>query len=201
MFLLQGGGGGGGGGGMFGGSQQSQGGGAMWGSSPQQSQGYGGAAAGGGGGGLGGLASLLGGGGGGAAQQSSYPPSGGGGGMWGQQQPQQPQQQQPHQQQMAGPQNHPGGEARNAHGVLITGCQAHETSADACPSGDPSKAFGALTNALVTSIRAVKRNNPNANPSHKQLVQDVRSVLLKARYTQNPCLECTQSDVDAPFIG
>lgn len=166
-----------------------------------QNQGYGGGGA--AGGGLGGLASLFGGGGAAAAQQqSSYPSSGGGGGMWGQpQQQQHQQQQQPYQQQMGGPQNHPGGEARNAHGVLITGCQAHETSADACPSGDPSKAFGALTNALVTSVRAVKRNNPNANPSHKQLVQDVRSVLLKARYTQNPCLECTERDVDAPFIG
>lgn len=25
-------------------------------------------------------------------------------------------------------------------GILITGCQSHETSADACPSGDPKQA-------------------------------------------------------------
>lgn len=129
-----------------------------------------------------------------APQQSAAPSTGG---MWDQQAaPQQP----------AAPgyggtqPQHPGGEARNAHGVLITGCQAKETSADACPSGDPEKAFGALTNALVTTVRAVKRNNPDATPSHKQLVQEVRSVLLNASYTQNPCLECKSADVDVPFI-
>ena len=55
-----------------------------------------------------------------------------------------------------------GAEKKPATGVLITGCQSNETSADACPSGDPSKAFGALTNALTTTINAVKRQNPNA---------------------------------------
>lgn len=81
-------------------------------------------------------------------------------------------------------QQYAGAADANSKGVLITGCQAHETSADACPSGDPSKAFGALTNALVTSVRAVKRQNPNATPTYEQLVQDVRSVLLKTRYKQ-----------------
>eukprot|EP00798_Chlamydomonas_sp_ICE-L_P019940 gene19940-26648_t len=33
-------------------------------------------------------------------------------------------------------------------GILITGCQDKETSADACPSGDPNLAHGALSNAL-----------------------------------------------------
>ena len=92
------------------------------------------------------------------------------------------------------------GEATTAQGVLITGCQSHETSADACPSGDPKKAFGALTNALTTSVRATKKNNPNASVSYKALVQDVRKVLLQAKFTQNPCLECEDGDVDKPFI-
>lgn len=52
-------------------------------------------------------------------------------------------------------------------GVLISGCQVStallshcslylqpfETSADACPSGNPQKAFGALTNAITTLVR------------------------------------------------
>lgn len=84
--------------------------------------------------------------------------------------------------------------------MLITGCQSHETSADACPSGDPKKAFGALTNALTTSVRATKKNDPNASVSYKALVQDVRQVLLQAKFTQNPCLECADADVDQPFI-
>lgn len=93
-----------------------------------------------------------------------------------------------------------GGEAKVACGVLITGCQAHETSADACPSGDPSKAFGALTNALTTTIQATKSADPNAQIACQDLVHDVREVLLKSKFTQNPCLECQDKDVNAPFI-
>jgi hypothetical protein len=101
----------------------------------------------------------------------------------------------------AGGAPHPGGEAKVARGVLITGCQAHETSADACPSGNPAKAFGALTNALTTTVRAAKqKGGPNANVSYRQLVQDVRAVLLQTRFTQNPCLECEPEDADTPFI-
>lgn len=92
------------------------------------------------------------------------------------------------------------GEATTAKGVLITGCQSHETSADACPSGDPKKAFGALTNALTTSVRATKKADPTADVPYKALVQDVRAVLLQAKFTQNPCLECADEDVNKPFI-
>lgn len=93
-----------------------------------------------------------------------------------------------------------GGEAKVACGVLITGCQAHETSADACPSGDPSKAFGALTNALTTTVKATKSQDPGANIACKDLVHDVREVLLKSKFTQNPCLECQDKDVESSFI-
>jgi hypothetical protein len=58
--------------------------------------------------------------------------------------------------------------------ILITGCQANETSADACPSGDPNKAFGALTNALTTSINAIKTRNPNAACHNKFTVTQVQ---------------------------
>jgi hypothetical protein len=40
--------------------------------------------------------------------------------------------------------------------MLISGCQASETSADAHPPGQPDKAFGALTNALTTTVRKFK---------------------------------------------
>jgi hypothetical protein len=85
-------------------------------------------------------------------------------------------------------------------GVLITGCQDNETSADACPSGDPAKAFGALTNALTTIIKATKQQNPNTNLTNQQLVQQVRETLLKAKFEQNPCLECQAPQVGEPFI-
>ena len=85
-------------------------------------------------------------------------------------------------------------------GVLITGCQSNETSADACPSGDPTKAFGALTNALTTAVTAVKSKDPSANVTNEQLVSQVRSTLHKAKFTQNPCLECEKPQVSSPFI-
>jgi hypothetical protein len=85
-------------------------------------------------------------------------------------------------------------------GVLITGCQDHETSADACPSGDPAKAFGALTNALTTIVKAAKQQNPNVVLTYQQVVQQVRQTLLQAKFEQNPCLECEQPQVGLPFI-
>lgn len=54
-------------------------------------------------------------------------------------------------------------------GVLITGCQAAETSADACPSGDPSRAFGALTNALTTTVKEFKAAYPDQNISYRSV--------------------------------
>ena len=85
-------------------------------------------------------------------------------------------------------------------GVLITGCQSNETSADACPSGDPNKAFGALTNALTTSVNAIKSKNPNAAVTNTQLVHQVRTTLHTAKFTQNPCLECETPQTQQAFI-
>ena len=54
----------------------------------------------------------------------------------------------------------PGKKRGKLSGVLVSGCRDHETSADACPSGDPSQAFGALTNAIT----AVVKNNTSGKP-------------------------------------
>jgi len=85
-------------------------------------------------------------------------------------------------------------------GILITGCQAHETSADACPSGDPALAYGALTNALTTVIKQFKEAYPDRNISYRTLVANVRDNLDKAKFAQNPCLECNEESADSPFI-
>lgn len=92
----------------------------------------------------------------------------------------------------------PGG--GEANGALITGCQAHETSADACPGGDPTKAYGAMTNALTTTVAQFKAKHPNGNLSYAQLVNEVRKMLLKANFSQNPCLECGDETVSKGFI-
>lgn len=91
-------------------------------------------------------------------------------------------------------------EASKGTGVLVTGCQSHETSADACPSGNPKKAFGALSNALTTTVAAVKKKNPNAKMHNYFVVSEVRKTLLKAGFEQNPCLECNKKQTKEAFI-
>lgn len=52
-------------------------------------------------------------------------------------------------------------------GVLVTGCQSHETSADCRPGNDPSKAYGALTHTLVTAVRKFKELHPDESVGHR----------------------------------
>eukprot|EP00899_Mesostigma_viride_P012185 jgi/Mesvir1/20968/Mv08035-RA.1 len=82
-------------------------------------------------------------------------------------------------------------------GILVTGCQSNETSADACPSGDPALAFGALTNAIKSVVTAKKGAAPVTN---RQLVVQVREYLKQGSFEQNPTLECSERNADIPFI-
>ncbi|WJX73736.1 hypothetical protein P8452_57485 [Trifolium repens] len=79
-------------------------------------------------------------------------------------------------------------------GILLSGCQTDETSADASPNGNSDEAYGAFSNAIQAIIAG------------KDLVTN-REVILKARkklhrqgYTQKPGLYCSDNNVDAPFI-
>ncbi|KAL4435181.1 hypothetical protein ABPG77_001863 [Micractinium sp. CCAP 211/92] len=85
-------------------------------------------------------------------------------------------------------------------GILITGCQSNETSADACPSGNPKEAFGALSNSINTVLAAHFKQNPGAPISYRTLVTGVREALGKSGYSQNPCLECSPANADTNFI-
>lgn len=85
-------------------------------------------------------------------------------------------------------------------GILITGCQSNETSADASPGGDKSKAFGALTNAVVTVVRAHNEQFPGQPLPYRNLVLSVREMLSKGGYSQNPCLEGSDTNADANFV-
>lgn len=84
-------------------------------------------------------------------------------------------------------------------GILITGCQSSETSADARPPG--GKAHGALSNALVT----VSRQHHDANRDYPltcyNLVVGVRDMLAKTGFHQNPCLECSEKWADSAFVA
>eukprot|EP00187_Rhodella_violacea_P005441 CAMPEP_0174902612 /NCGR_PEP_ID=MMETSP0167-20121228/38783_1 /TAXON_ID=38298 /ORGANISM="Rhodella maculata, Strain CCMP736" /LENGTH=338 /DNA_ID=CAMNT_0016144689 /DNA_START=46 /DNA_END=1062 /DNA_ORIENTATION=+ len=76
-------------------------------------------------------------------------------------------------------------------GVLITGCQSTETSADVRAGGT---AYGALSNTLVEAI------NENPNATYRELVTTVRAKLHTKGFKQNPCLECSNNNADKPFI-
>lgn len=77
-------------------------------------------------------------------------------------------------------------------GILVTGCQSNETSADVRPpNGNP---HGALTDAIKT----VYDLNPNA--TYRELVMGVRAHLHKAGFSQNPQLECSLKNADLSFI-
>jgi len=76
-------------------------------------------------------------------------------------------------------------------GILITGCQGHETSADVRAGGT---AYGALTKNIEKALE----KNPNAN--FYELVHLARDGLAEGGFTQNPCLECSEENARLPFI-
>ncbi|KAG8055105.1 hypothetical protein GUJ93_ZPchr0001g29483 [Zizania palustris] len=79
------------------------------------------------------------------------------------------------------------------NGILISGCQSNQTSADATtPQGS---SFGALSNA-IQSIIAEKRSDV----TNKELVMKARALLSKQGYTQQPGLYCSDEHVHVSFI-
>jgi len=85
--------------------------------------------------------------------------------------------------------------AREDAGILLSGCQHNETSADATPAGDHSKSYGAFSNALIAVM-----NQTNGPISNRDLVLQIRETLAKSGFKQHPCLFCTDENADAPFI-
>ncbi|KAH9320356.1 hypothetical protein KI387_043952 [Taxus chinensis] len=80
-------------------------------------------------------------------------------------------------------------------GILVSGCQSDQTSADANPTGNPDNAYGALSNAIQTILS--DHDGPIAN---RELVIKARKILSKQGFTQRPGLYCTDWHADAPFI-
>ena len=90
-----------------------------------------------------------------------------------------------------------GGDKRGLpdNGVLISGCQTYQTSADDSLTGDPSDYFGALTNAIMTVLEATE-----GEISNRDLVNAATEVLVEQGYEQRPGLYCSDELADAPFI-
>ena len=80
-------------------------------------------------------------------------------------------------------------------GILVSGCQANETSADADPSGNPKEAYGALSNAIQTVLQ--RQQGPITN---RDLVVACRELLQQEGFTQHPCLYCSDNNAEALFI-
>ncbi|KAF8115293.1 hypothetical protein N665_0029s0128 [Sinapis alba] len=80
-------------------------------------------------------------------------------------------------------------------GILLSGCQADETSADV-GGGEGGKAYGAFSNAIQT----VLKENGGAL-KNKELVMMAREVLEKLGFQQHPCLYCSDQNADATFLS
>ncbi|KAE8726764.1 hypothetical protein F3Y22_tig00006230pilonHSYRG00008 [Hibiscus syriacus] len=80
-------------------------------------------------------------------------------------------------------------------GLLLSGCQANETSADL--EGSPlteGKAHGAFTYAVVKVLKQ------NKGLSNKQLVKEVRKFLQEQGIEQHPFLYSSDGNANAPFL-
>jgi hypothetical protein len=79
------------------------------------------------------------------------------------------------------------------NGILISGCQTNQTSADATtPQG---VSFGALSNAIQTILAG-----KHGKVTNKDLVMKAREILSKQGYTQQPGLYCGDENVHVAFI-
>ncbi|RZC51172.1 hypothetical protein C5167_019593 [Papaver somniferum] len=80
-------------------------------------------------------------------------------------------------------------------GILVSGCQTDQTSADANPSGNADDAYGALSNAIQTIIA-----ESDGRVTNHELVSKARKILKRQGFTQRPGLYCSDEHADAPFI-
>ncbi|KAG0501471.1 hypothetical protein HPP92_001543 [Vanilla planifolia] len=81
------------------------------------------------------------------------------------------------------------------NGILISGCQSDQTSADANPTGSSDGAYGALSNAIQTILA-----QSDGNVGNRELVLTARKVLSRQGFKQQPGLYCSDDVVDEPFV-
>ncbi|XP_054815932.1 metacaspase-5-like [Prosopis cineraria] len=82
-----------------------------------------------------------------------------------------------------------------AGGILMSGCQSDQTSADASPAGDSDNAYGAFSNAIQAIIEET-----DGAVTNQELVTKAREKLGGQGFTQKPGLYCNDHHVDAPFV-
>jgi hypothetical protein len=77
--------------------------------------------------------------------------------------------------------------------ILISGCRADQTSADAWIKGSYN---GALTYYVVDVL-----NSARGPLTHRELHERVNAKLARAGYDQVPQLEGAKARLDAPFLS
>jgi len=80
-------------------------------------------------------------------------------------------------------------------GILLSGCQTDQTSADASPSGNTANAYGAFSNAIQAIIEESRGAVTN-----QELVLKAREKLKRGGFTQRPGLYCSDHHVDGSFV-
>ncbi|KAL0346079.1 UNVERIFIED_CONTAM: Metacaspase-9 [Sesamum radiatum] len=82
-------------------------------------------------------------------------------------------------------------------GILLSGCQANETSADVDIMENGRKPCGAFSNAVQMVLKE------NSGPlSNRELVLMARKILVMQHFNnQHPCLYCSDENADAIFLS
>lgn len=81
-------------------------------------------------------------------------------------------------------------------GILLSGCQSDETSADMPPNGPDGKAHGAFSYSVQSVFKA--HQGPLSN---REVVMLARETLEKEGLKgQHPCLYCSDENANAPFL-
>ena len=80
-------------------------------------------------------------------------------------------------------------------GILLSGCQSNETSADISPTQGGGKAYGAFSNALQMVFK-----EHSDSLSNKQVVMMARDMLKAQGFDQHPCLYCSDENANATFL-
>ncbi|XP_062193898.1 metacaspase-9 [Phragmites australis] len=84
-------------------------------------------------------------------------------------------------------------------GILLSGCQTDETSADVAEDDEAAAEGGKACGAFSNAVQAVLAAHP-APLSNREVVSRARKVLREQGFEQHPCLYCSDANADAPFL-
>uniref|UniRef100_J3NB56 Peptidase C14 caspase domain-containing protein n=1 Tax=Oryza brachyantha TaxID=4533 RepID=J3NB56_ORYBR len=95
--------------------------------------------------------------------------------------------------------SHPEPPARPDDGILLSGCQTDETSADGPEDDEAAAGGGKACGAFSNAIQTVLASHPEP-VSNRELATMARKVLSDQEFEQHPCLYCSDANAEAPFL-